>query len=222
MILVKENKNGFTLVELLVSMAIIVTLMVMMIGIINPIAMMAKARDSERKDDLNKFKKAFEEYYNDKGFYPVDSDLKRWNVLSNCNKKIDEISQYLNVWPCGPNNSLYTVASKDNWFKVVTNLENKKDNDIPEGWYDESRYLSSGFDRKAVNYGVSSTNILWYEGELDCNISVCNVEGCNAAPGNRCNEAVDGRACYYGRLNINRSCNDPVCRVPCCGLGCNE
>jgi prepilin-type N-terminal cleavage/methylation domain-containing protein len=54
---VKEKKSGFTLVELLIVMTIVTLLMIMAIGTINPLAMVAKAKDSERKSDLNKIKK---------------------------------------------------------------------------------------------------------------------------------------------------------------------
>lgn len=220
----KENKNGFTLVELLIVMTIIVSLMIMAIGVINPIAMIGKARDTQRKSDLVKLKKAFEEYYNDKGYYPTSSELETWNVTGNCGKRIVELSKYLNSWLCDPDGDVYIMISKDNWFKVVTNLENKKDSDIPDGWYDENKYTTSGFDKNSVNYGVSSTNILWYEGSGLCDLSRCFVgTNCNAPVNNSCNEDVDG-VCYLYSLSgtaVNR-CNDPACKVKCCGVGCIE
>lgn len=217
-----KKKLGFTLVELLIGMTIIVSLMVMMIGVINPSAMISKARDAERKSDLNKIKKAFEEYWNDKGYYPKSDSLNSWNVTANCDKRISEISKYLDTWPCDPNGIPYTLVSMDNWFKVVVNLENKKDNDIPEHWYDEGTYLTSGFNKDAANYGVSSTNVLWYEGGGLCDLTTCyNDSHCNAAVGNHCDEDEDDRVdCYYESLStdLNRRCNDPVCNVRRCGL----
>lgn len=220
----KEKKSGFTLVELLIVMTIVTLLMIMAIGTINPLAMVAKAKDSERKSDLNKIKKAFEEYWNDKGYYPKSEDLSRWNVTSNCDKGIDEIGDYLNSWPCDPKGTPYIMVAEDNWFKVVTNLENKKDSDIPPGWYEENSYIGSKFNKNAVNYGVSSTNVLWYEGEGLCHPNTCYAGiGCNIPINNSCNKAVDG-TCHLesATLQGDAGCQDPVCEVDCCGVGCNN
>ncbi len=215
-----NKKNGFTLVELLVVMAIVVSLAVMLVGIINPVAMVAKARDSQRKSDLVKIKKAFEEYFNDKGYYPLTTDLQTWNVTSNCDKNISDLTKYLDKWPCDPKGSIYTIISEDNWFKAVTNLENKKDEDIPTGWYDSGTYSASAFNKDSVNYGVSSSNVLWYEGDAMCDLSVCRLADCNSPPGNTCDEKVNPGGCYF--LSKRGICNDPLCKVKCCGVGCIE
>lgn len=212
------SKNfGFTLVELLVGMAILVTLMVIAIGTINPIAMVGKAKDSRRKSDLNKIKTAFEEYFNDKGYYPTSADLTTWNVSSNCDKAISAITKYLKVWPCDPDKKVYTMITKNNWFKVVTNLENKKDDDIPSGWYTPGSYPTSEFNnRNIVNYGVSSTNILWYEGEGFCDTTTCFKNGCQDFPGNVCVSNGTDTICHRRSNNLNNPCNDPLCEVSSC------
>jgi prepilin-type N-terminal cleavage/methylation domain-containing protein len=162
-----ENKKGFTLVELLIVMTIIGLLAIIAIMALNPQMLTGKANDSRRKSDLNKIRTAFEEYFNDKGKYPSDDDLEDWNVSENCGKGVTEISKYLKNWPCDPKDQVYRIIIGDNWFKVVTNLENKKDRDIPDGWYEDVNYTkySASFRRDQVNYGISSSNILWYEGE---------------------------------------------------------
>ena len=65
------HQSGFTLVELLIVMTILVIFAVILIGIIKPNTLIGKANDSRRKSDLNKIRTAFEEFFNDKGRYPT-------------------------------------------------------------------------------------------------------------------------------------------------------
>lgn len=143
------KNRGFTLVELLIVISIIVVMAVILVGALNPVALVNKAQDSRRKNDLNKIKIAFEAYYNNKGEYPADVS---WNVSSNCGKPIAQMSSYLTNLPCDPNKTTYEITTiNTNTFKVLTSLENKKDKDIPLSWTNR------------LNYGVSSSNILWYQ-----------------------------------------------------------
>ena len=64
--LIMKNK-GFTLMELLIVMAILMILIVILVGIINPAGLLGKTNDSRRKRDLDAIRKSFEEYFNDKG-----------------------------------------------------------------------------------------------------------------------------------------------------------
>ncbi len=158
-----KQDSGFTLVELLIVITILVFLAIMLIGIINPNALIGRANDSRRKSDLNKIRTAFEEFSNDNGRYPTAAEVSLWNRMSNCDKKVDDLKNYLPAWPCDPDKKLYQIMVGEKWFKIVTNLKNKQDKDIPAGWYNSGTYTSSGFDKSSVNYGVSSLNILWYE-----------------------------------------------------------
>lgn len=211
-----ENKKslGFTLVELLIAMAILVLLMVMAIGTINPKALTGKASDSTRKNDLNKFKNAFEEYFNDKGSYPSYAQIASWNIPSNCGREIADIKNYIKVWPCESQGKPYTIVADGDWFKVMVNLTNKDDKDIPHDWYTDNGTLYSVLiDRNEVNYGVSSSNILWYEDTIPssvCGGKIClklNSSGCNDAGGVGCNYPD---ACYIG------TCSLKVCKTTSC------
>ena len=165
--LIVKNKNGVTLIEVLVALAILSVLMVSMVIAMNPILLVNKANDSRRKSDLNKFKIAFEEYFGDNGNYPNYSQIVDWNKAENCNKTVSGMSKYLDKWFCDPHGQPYVVMVGNGWFKVMTNLENKEDKSIPEGWYDDDfrDNYAVDFSRYDVNYGVSSPNILWYETE---------------------------------------------------------
>lgn len=217
----RNSKNfGFTLVELLIVMAILAMLMVMVVGILNPVALVNRARDSRRKNDLNKFRIAFEEYYNDKGVYPY-GEMDFCKLKENCGKKIQDMKGYLNNCLCDPNGQPYNLLIDHNWFKVMTNLENKNDTSIPADWYTDGSYSVSGLDKKIVNYGVSSPNILWYERKVgsDCDWNRCYAnESCDDANVG-CKETERGYCYLYN--NLTKSCRDPVCRVSCCGNGCS-
>lgn len=199
------KKNGFTLIELLVAMAILVVLMVLTIAALNPQVLIGKANDSRRKRDLGKIRIAFEEYYNDKGYYPSQEKLDSWNIVDNCGKQVVEISKYLKNWLCDPFGNPYKIIVGLDWFKVVTNLENKKDKDIPEGWYEDTSYTryTASFLRNEVNYGTSSLNVLWYEGESvssSCgNLNFClggsSLNECNDLSGIGCSAP---NFCYQG------------------------
>lgn len=137
---------------------------VMIIGIFNAIGIQNKARDAQRKKDLNRIKIAFEEYYNDKGCYP-NSILKTKLVDKlNCGSS-SVFVPYLTPWPCDPNGEPYRINLDHNntlcprTFNIGTFLENKKDKDL--------RYINN--DHCKPNYGVSSSNVLWYDSDVNKN-----------------------------------------------------
>ena len=219
------KKNGFTLVEILIVMAILVMMSAIMIGIFNTIGVTAKGRDAQRKKDLNRIKVAFEEYFNDKGYFPTDYDS--WNIKVNCKSGV--FVPYLTSWPCDPNGEPYDihVQVETNKFRIITNLENKKDKDIPNGWYikNDFSFPELNLDTNSANYGVSSSNILWYDGLVhdysgSCWTSTCfdGNNGCNDITSSQWDKGCIG-SCYYQPTN-GGGCI-PECRVNCCGDGCN-
>lgn len=225
MILVKEKNKGFSLVELLIVLAILAILIVISVGVLNPIALVNKARDSKRKNDLNSIKRAFEEYYNDNGRYPY-TEMGFCYSAANCGKSVSAMEKYLRVCLCDPKNVPYTFEIDPKWFKVMTNLENKTDSDIPPEWYTNLSKYNFNLDVNKINYGVSSPNISWYERTLGsgCDITRCyRTTSCND-PLNGCNEAKDGIKCFVYNNNGTDSspCNDSICEVSCCGSGCSR
>ena len=66
----KRIKNGFTLVELLIVIALIAILSVAVLATINPIEQTNKARDSRVQNDAAEVLNAYERYYASKQAYP--------------------------------------------------------------------------------------------------------------------------------------------------------
>lgn len=209
------KKNAFTLVELLIVIAIVVILALILVGILNPLALVGKANDSERKKDLDRIRKSFEEYFNDKNVYPLD--IKNWNIKSNCNSSVI-FKPYLIPWPCDPNGEPYKIWVSDDGksFRILTNLENKNDSIIPNGWYDhDGSYLIGGYGVNEVNYGVSSLNTTWNVVSIGEN---CTIDCYQLTTTGRCNSAIAG--CNGNNCYRDPSC-DSSCKVSCCGAGCN-
>src|SRR5258708_3928769 len=61
---------GFTLIELMIALAIMGMISALLLTQLNPFSQIQKANDARRKSDLSQIQKALELYYNDKGQYP--------------------------------------------------------------------------------------------------------------------------------------------------------
>ena len=89
-----HKSSGFTLMELLVVITVIIVLGIALLVSINPMSQILKGFDTRRKSDLNKIKIAFEAYYSDHDCYPPSS------VLSQCGSAA--LEPYLSSIPCDP------------------------------------------------------------------------------------------------------------------------
>ncbi len=69
----KNATVGFTLVELLIAISLIGILSGVLLAVINPKGIQARARDSQRASDLAKIKVALENYFADNRVYPYSS-----------------------------------------------------------------------------------------------------------------------------------------------------
>ena len=208
MILVKKKK-AFTLVEILVVIAILLIMIAILIGILNPIALVNRAKDSRRKKDLGRIRVAFEEYFNDKGCYPDLILRGQLNDPPNCGTS-SVFGKWLSPWPCDPNGNPYQIYTGygdtcPKWFKILATLENKSDASIN----------IKGEAENAPNYAVSSGNIT-PGGYLGDNNPDCE-DGCYSFSGSTCNNPpkCDGPNCYK-----RTGCTDIQCQVTCCGPAC--
>ncbi len=68
--LTKEKSKGFTLIELMVVIAIIAILVTIVINAINPAKILNDTNDSKRRTEINQIKTALQLYYNDNQDYP--------------------------------------------------------------------------------------------------------------------------------------------------------
>jgi len=75
-----KNKQGFTLVELLVAMTIFAV--ISSIALVSFRSSRISGRDSKRKVDLEQIRSALEMYRADGGSYPVGSGIDTLSILS--------------------------------------------------------------------------------------------------------------------------------------------
>jgi prepilin-type N-terminal cleavage/methylation domain-containing protein len=95
--------KGFTLIELLTVIAIIGIITAASATILNPAGQLAKARDAERKAELQQIRSALELYRSDNGTYPVSG----WVSSSQGDSWIPGLTpNYLKIVPKDPKNNL--------------------------------------------------------------------------------------------------------------------
>lgn len=99
----KSTMRGFTLLEIIVTVAIIGIIAVALLVLINPWQQINKAHDAKRKHDLNILKNAFEQYYTDKGCYPRPEDVcfDAASAASVCSAGAPKIAQSSACHICG-------------------------------------------------------------------------------------------------------------------------
>lgn len=142
-------KSGFTLAELLITIAIIALLFI--IAIWNWRNQIGRGYDARRKSDLARIKIAFEDYYNDKNCYPPDT------VLENCGGP--QLQPYMAQIPCDPTKRtpyVYIPLSPDgcSGYRVFTALQDTSDPDIER--IGCSLGAGCGYSDANYNYGISS------------------------------------------------------------------
>lgn len=65
-----QNSLGFTLLELILDIALLLILLTFVVILIDPVKQFSKAKDSGRKQDAGQIEAALDTYYNDHGCYP--------------------------------------------------------------------------------------------------------------------------------------------------------
>ncbi len=118
----RNNAEGFTLIEILIVVLILGVLLTMSAHYL--MRHLARARDAERKGDLEKIREAFEDYYNDNSCYPPIGSLEDCGSYA--------LKPYLNEIPCDPKSKkpypyLALRGNECAGYKIVTNLEYDED-----------------------------------------------------------------------------------------------
>ena len=174
----KMSKWGFTLVELLVVMAIIGILAV--VSLANFRTSQIKARDAQRKSDLHQIANALEAYMTDHAGYPLASaagggkikacgcksaataDACDWDNDLGSREFCDENSTvYMTKVPGDPVASPnYCYWSDTNSFKLYAKLENSKDPECLEHDVNGNCVLPASPNCGGIkyNFGISSPN----------------------------------------------------------------
>ncbi len=128
----KTKKNGFTLVELLVVIAIMSILTVITVGQFQNAR--RKARDVQRKGDINAMGKALQMYYADYGVFPADINGEFTSDSWGDELTDDANPPYVYIKTLPKENFLdipfcYSVTADRKMFGLFTALENDQDSD---------------------------------------------------------------------------------------------
>lgn len=156
-----------------------------------------KGNDTKRKDDLERIRIAFEDYYNDYHCYP---DV---TVLGNCDG--NDLDPYLKKIPCDPmTKQPYKVVcglTEDGgcriWYQVYAKLEYGDDPVVKRMGLTEGKTI----DGETFNYGVSSPNT--FIGNLPEATFICPGTGAIARGKTTCANPAD-----YLSVCETCGCND--------------
>lgn len=145
-----SNLKGFTLIEILISVTLVSILAGLLISVINPAGLRAKARDSQRKADLKQIQTALELYFADNRQYPFSSPtcgaVCQWRQVNGSNplETALETGQYINKVPLdpklagtnnGPCNNIesnrynYLTSADGSQYILTSIMENSGSND---------------------------------------------------------------------------------------------
>jgi GxxExxY protein len=206
----------FTLMELLIIIALIAILATALLVLFNPKKQIEKAWDTKRKNDLNTLRKVLEDYYNDKGCYPKDEEIcyneKKENrgrvgsgasiVGYSCNICGTEptprnfspyLSTYLSTLPCDPQHPthdyLYQYDPSDcpQWYRIYTVFSVRDDPD--------SKALGCPYGGCGLKNPPQPTPDYGYDyGVSNTNIEISNQYNCLTSSGN-CNTCGNYETC---------------------------
>lgn len=162
----RVKNKGFTLIELVVSMAIIAILAAA--GLSSFTTSQIKGRDGRRKSDLNQLSRALELYYNDYGQYPAGTNGLimscgglcitecNWGAGPFCSSRNTE-TIYMQQLPKDPSSTSrqYYYYSSGTTYALYSWLENNNDAAIitPAVAADCDAGAGTG-----CSYGISSSN----------------------------------------------------------------
>lgn len=148
---------GFTLIELIVVMAIMGVLAAIGMGSYNGVQ--SKARDAKRKSDLANIARALEMYYNDNKEYPMPNEFTwdlQWKATSSATIYMEKMPsdarsgyQYIAIDPSG---------SPKKGYMLFSLLENKQDGKVARNAsFDPGTYAGTSCGTKRCNYVVTSS-----------------------------------------------------------------
>lgn len=150
-----KSRLAFTFIELIAVVAIVASLFVIVVGLLNPLKQIQKSWDGKRKAELGTLAKIFEDFYNDKNRFPRAQDIcfdspsaprtdlygKTACFCQICGRSptSPNLSPYLPSLPCDPQSTqkeyLYDFDCSQSpqnpqWFRIYTKLSLTDDPDI--------------------------------------------------------------------------------------------
>lgn len=156
--------SGFTLVELMIAVAMIAIIASAAITFLDPLAQIRRANDARRKSDLSQIQKALELYYQDYERYPNELNSR---IVSN-GSTIDwgqPWSPYMARVPKDPTGGVYVykAGSNNQSYMLYAWLENPG-KDPPNCQSDDTKTCKNAAPVSCnknfgCNYGISSPNI---------------------------------------------------------------
>jgi len=175
---ISNSSRGFTLIELIITIAILAVLSVAIFTTLNPIEQIQKGQDTRRKSDLSQLRDALEAYYQDFGRYPAttaeykifsneggtgtEKDWgENWSPYMQTIPSDSSGRRYMyNVSTDGHGQSYWIYASLERDQKdiqVCANQNTVKDDgqtctNVPDAVF-------CGVSNQICNYGVSSSNV---------------------------------------------------------------
>lgn len=126
------NKRGFTLIEMLIVIAII--------GMLSTLAAITlgsarvKARDARRMSDLKEIQTALELYYTDENIYPAGNNIALGSANYACLNEISGfttagcLNPYMDKIPADPKSGNYIYTRSSDSYTVTAALEGKINN----------------------------------------------------------------------------------------------
>ncbi len=93
-----KHKSGFTLIELIIVIAMLAILFSVLVGLLNPFTQVQKSQDAQTKQNLEQLKSALDTYYNDNLCYPNTLPFGE-SLQSGNNVYIENIPQGINCDP---------------------------------------------------------------------------------------------------------------------------
>lgn len=153
----KLARAGFTLVELMVVIVILGILATLFLG--NFTTSQAKARDAQRKSDLNQIMRALEAYNNDKGSYPPAGTNGTIAGVAWGSAFADSGVSYMAELPKDPKSDrTYVYSSNQKSYRLYAKLENEQDSVLGGQEYTSVFCTAAGQSKRSCNFAVTSPN----------------------------------------------------------------
>ncbi|MBM3283485.1 hypothetical protein FJY90_04480 [Candidatus Gottesmanbacteria bacterium] len=156
----KNKDTGVSLIEVTIGVAVIALLISLVISG-NFTSYLAKARDSKRKQDLGKFTRILDDYYNDYQQYPPANDPPDGNIAGS--PWGSAFSPYASALPKDPlspaRDYYYQTGPLRKFYVIYTKLENTSDPDIERIGCLEGCGPRDQTGKRAYNYLVTSTDV---------------------------------------------------------------